>query len=125
MVLPQESTERIAPAAPAPAPAEPVAEPTPAPTDGAAPAAPEPTFRQALTAGVHRLATTLDDLNVAMGRKEQASTAVDDARQQVASVQSNHQSAGMAVDDARTAAVDAFDILTDTLASGRDAVLNG
>ena len=125
MVLPQESTEPIAPAAPAPAPAEPVAEPTPAPTDGAAPAAPEPTFRQALTAGVNRLATTLDDLNVAMGRKEQASTSVDDARQQVASAQSNHQSAGMAVDDARTAAVDAFDILIDTLAAGRNAVLNG
>ena len=119
MVLPQESAEPVA----EPEPTETtvgVGEPAPEPTD-----APEPTFRQALTAGVNRLATTLDDLNVAMGRKEQASTAVDDAHHRVASAQSNHQSASMSVDDAHAAAVDAFDILIDTLASGRNAVLKG
>ena len=86
-------------------------------------AGPEPSFRQSLTAGVNRLATALDDLNIVMGRKEQASGAVDDARQQVVTAQANMQGVSMAVDDARAAAVDAFDILADTLAAGRASVV--
>ena len=88
-------------------------------------AEPEPSFRQAMTAGINRLVTALDDHNMAMGRREQGDVALDDARQQVAAAQASRQGLAMVVDDARTEAVAAFDTLSDTLASGRDALVNG
>ena len=82
-------------------------------------------FRQALTAGVNRLATALDDLDATGGRKAQAAVAVGDAHAQVAVAQEQMQIVSGSVDDARAAAVGAFDILADTLSTGRASIING
>ena len=76
-------------------------------------------FRQALAAGVNRLASALDDFDATVNRKVQASTAVDDARAQVASAQSQLQVVTTSEDETRKVTLLAFDDLSDTLAAGR------
>ena len=116
---PEASPAPADPPVPAPVP---VFSPTPPP---AVPPPAAPSFRQAMTAGVNRLATSLDNLDVMSGMLSQASSAVDDAIAQQKAAESQRDTVVVSVDDARADAVAAFDGLTNVLTTGRDAVANG